>query len=45
MQRSNWGQKTGQERVLAIRITRAGWEKALALAVPTTFTPPLFAGT
>jgi hypothetical protein len=42
MQRSNWGQKAGQERVLAIRITRAGWEKALALAVPTTLTPALF---
>jgi hypothetical protein len=42
MHRSNWGHKRGQERVLAVRITRAGWEKALALAVPTSFAPSLF---
>jgi hypothetical protein len=42
MQRSNWGQTTGQERVLAVRITRADWDKALALAVPTTFAPQVF---
>lgn len=35
MHRSNWGQKRGQERTLAVRITRAGWDKALALGVLT----------
>ncbi|MCF2526255.1 DUF4291 family protein [Yinghuangia soli] len=39
MKRSNWGRKPGQERILAVRITRAGWEQALALAVPTTGDP------
>ncbi|MEV5828279.1 DUF4291 domain-containing protein [Spirillospora sp. NPDC052242] len=35
MARSNWASKPGQEMVLAVRITRAGWEEALAQAVPT----------
>ncbi len=35
MERSNWGQKAGQEHVLAVRITRTGWEQALAMAVLT----------
>lgn len=35
MARSNWARKPGQETVLAVRITRAGWEEALAQAVPT----------
>ena len=35
MARSDWARKPGQEMVLAIRITRAGWEEALAHAVPT----------
>ena len=35
MARSNWGAKSGQERTLAVRITRAGWEKALSLGVVT----------
>jgi hypothetical protein len=26
MHRSNWGQKCGQERVLAVRMTRVGWD-------------------
>jgi hypothetical protein len=43
MHRSNWGTKSGQERVLAVRLTRAGWDKALSLAVPTSFAPSLFA--
>jgi len=43
MHRSNWGQKSGQERVLAVRIKRTGWEKALSLAVPTSFVPGTFA--
>jgi hypothetical protein len=35
MERSGWAQKPDQERVLAIRISRAGWEEALSLAVLT----------
>lgn len=42
MHRSNWGQKGGQERVLAIRITRAGWEQALSLATLTSFDRSIF---
>ena len=42
MHRSRWGLNPGQERILAVRITRVGWEKALALAVPTSFAPSLF---
>jgi hypothetical protein len=38
MERSGWGRKPGQEHILAIRITRQGWEAALAQAVLTTFT-------
>jgi hypothetical protein len=38
MERSNWAQKSGQERVLAVRITRAGWEEALAAGVLTAYT-------
>jgi hypothetical protein len=36
MERSNWGQKSGQEHILAVRITRQGWEEALAHAVLTS---------
>lgn len=43
MHRSNWGQKSGQERVLAVRIKRTGWEKALSLGVLTSFVPGVFA--
>ena len=39
MHRSNWARKPGQERVLAVRITRAGWEEALSRAVRTTSDP------
>jgi hypothetical protein len=28
MHRSNWGQKSGQERTLRVRIRRSGWERA-----------------
>jgi hypothetical protein len=35
MHRSHWGQKSGQERTLAVRIRRTGWEKALSLGVLT----------
>ncbi|SOD67289.1 protein of unknown function [Streptomyces zhaozhouensis] len=34
--RSNWATKPGQERVLAVRVTRSGWEEALSRAVLTT---------
>jgi hypothetical protein len=37
--RSNWARKPGQERVLAVRITRAGWDRALAEAVLTAPEP------
>ncbi|WP_327681536.1 DUF4291 domain-containing protein [Kitasatospora sp. NBC_00458] len=39
MHRSNWARKPGQERILAVRITRAGWEEALGRAVLTTADP------
>lgn len=32
MYRAGWGTKPGQERILAVRITRAGFDRALALA-------------
>lgn len=37
MERSNWGRKLGQERILAIRITHQGWEFALSQAVLTSY--------
>jgi hypothetical protein len=36
MHRSNWATKPGQERILGVRLTRAGWEEALARAVLTS---------
>lgn len=36
MARSNWGQKSGQEHILAVRIARKHWEEALAQAVLTS---------
>ncbi|MBB4966982.1 DUF4291 domain-containing protein [Saccharothrix violaceirubra] len=44
MHRSNWARKPGQERVLAVRITREGWAEALSRAVPTTSDPAALAG-
>lgn len=35
MHRSNWGQKRSQERILKVRMKRAGWDKALSLGVLT----------
>jgi len=35
MERSGWGTKPGQEHVLAIRISRTGWEEALRQSVLT----------
>jgi len=42
MHRSNWGAKKGQERTLAIRIKRSGWERALEMAVLTSPDGPVF---
>ncbi|MCS0637476.1 DUF4291 domain-containing protein [Streptomyces sp. LP05-1] len=44
MHRSNWARKPGQERVLAVRITRESWEEALSRAVLTTAGPAAVAG-
>jgi hypothetical protein len=37
MYRSGWGEKPDQERVLAIRLQRAGFEAILAACVPSSF--------
>jgi len=42
MERSNWARKPGQEHVLAVRITRAGWEEALAAAVLSAYQPGVY---
>lgn len=42
MERSNWAQKPGQERVLAVHIRREGWEEALSLAVLTDADPRVY---
>lgn len=39
MHRSNWAQKSGQERILAVHIARDSWEKALDQSVLTVFEP------
>jgi hypothetical protein len=39
MHRSNWARKPGQERILAVRLTRTGWEHALSQAVLTAPVP------
>ncbi|WP_123670216.1 DUF4291 domain-containing protein [Actinocorallia herbida] len=36
MERSGWGRKPGQERILGVRISRSGWESALRRAVLTS---------
>ena len=41
MHRSNWARKAGQEHILAVRITRAGWERALSEAVLTSPEPSI----
>lgn len=41
MERSGWGRKPGQECILAVRITREAWNKALRLAVLTSFDPQI----
>jgi hypothetical protein len=42
MERSNWGRSPGQECILAIRISRAGWESALAQAALTSPEPEVY---
>ncbi|MGX1810996.1 DUF4291 domain-containing protein [Nocardia sp. NPDC055321] len=42
MERSDWGRKPGQERVLAVRITREGWESALSHAVLSSYVPGVY---
>ncbi|WIG59746.1 MAG: hypothetical protein OJF49_002493 [Ktedonobacterales bacterium] len=42
MERCGWTRKPGQEYVLAVRITRAGWEEALGSAVLTAPNPTLY---
>ncbi|GHO49802.1 DUF4291 domain-containing protein [Ktedonospora formicarum] len=42
MDRSQWGLKSGQEMILAIRITRGGWEEALSQAVLTSYDPQVY---
>jgi hypothetical protein len=44
MERSNWGLKSGQEMILAIRMTRQGWEEALSQAVLTSYDPRVYRG-
>jgi hypothetical protein len=39
MERSDWGRKVNQTRVLAVRISREGWDRALSLGVLTAFEP------
>jgi hypothetical protein len=41
MERSNWGTKSGQERILAVRVRRAGWDEALATGVLTHPVPKI----
>ena len=42
MGRCGWARKPGQERVLAVRITREGWETALSNAVLTSYKPGMY---
>ena len=42
MHRSNWGGKKGQQRTLAVHITRSGWDKALSLGVLTHPEPSIY---
>jgi hypothetical protein len=43
MHRSNWASKPGQERILAARITREGWDQALSLGNLATGDPAALA--
>src|SRR5690349_11367565 len=37
MKRSGWGTKSSQQRILEIRISRTGWDRALSVGVLTSF--------
>lgn len=39
MERSGWGAKSNQNRILAVRLKRTAWDQALARGVLTSFTP------
>ena len=39
MERSGWGKKTNQNRILAVRVNRAAWDQSLAEGVLTSYTP------
>ncbi len=43
MERSGWGKKRGQQHILAVHMTRAGFEEALGQSVLTSFEPQLHA--
>ena len=43
MHRCGWATKPGQERVLALRLTRRGFEEALSLACLTSFRSDVYA--
>jgi hypothetical protein len=43
MYRCGWATKPGQERVLAVRMTRAGFETALSRSCVSTYDPALYA--
>lgn len=42
MGRSGWATKPNQTRVLAVRVTRTGWERALGAAVLTSCDPRVY---
>jgi hypothetical protein len=39
MERSGWATKANQDRILAVRLTRAAWDQVLAQGVLTSYTP------
>ncbi|MGH7202771.1 MAG: DUF4291 domain-containing protein [Planctomycetaceae bacterium] len=39
MERSGWGTKPNQTRILAVRMSREGWKRALELGILTAFEP------
>lgn len=41
MERSNWGTRSGQERILAVRLRRSGWDEAVSLGVLTHPVPKI----
>jgi hypothetical protein len=43
MYRAGWGQKEGQEVILAVRLHRSAFDLILSQAVPSTFQPNLYA--